>query len=87
MVMLRNPDSIRVGLDNSVKNFCRKGKTSYLIYPNLFIHSYPRVGNSKDLLLLLCIQNEIMGEFPGSPVVRTLFFHCRGPGFNPWLGN
>lgn len=53
--MLRNPDSTSVGLDNSVKNFCRKGKTSYLIYPKLFIHSYPGVGNSKDLLLSLCI--------------------------------
>ena len=22
-------------------------------------------------------------EFPGSPVVRTWCFRCRGPGFNP----
>ena len=27
------------------------------------------------------------GEFPGGPVVRTLHFHCRGHGFNPWSGN
>ena len=26
-------------------------------------------------------------EFPGSPVVRTLCFHCKGHGFNPWSGN
>ena len=26
-------------------------------------------------------------EFSGSPVVRTLRFHCLGPWFNPWLGN
>ena len=26
-------------------------------------------------------------EFPGSPVVRTPCFHCRGPGFDPWSGN
>ena len=26
-------------------------------------------------------------DFPGSPVVRTQHFHCRGPGFNPWSGN
>ena len=26
-------------------------------------------------------------EFPGGPVVRTLRFHCGGPGFNPWSGN
>ena len=25
-------------------------------------------------------------EFPGGPVVRTLHFHCRGPGFNPGWG-
>ena len=29
----------------------------------------------------------IFREFPGSPVVRTPCFHCRGPGFNPWSGN
>ena len=26
-------------------------------------------------------------EFPGGPVVRALRFHCRGHGFDPWLGN
>ena len=26
-------------------------------------------------------------EFPGGPVVRTLGFHCRGCGFNAWMGN
>ena len=26
-------------------------------------------------------------EFPGSPVVRTQYFHCHGRGFNPWSGN
>ena len=20
-------------------------------------------------------------------VVKTLYFHCQGPGFDPWLGN
>ena len=23
------------------------------------------------------------GDFPGSPVVKTLFFQCRGHGFDP----
>ena len=27
------------------------------------------------------------GELSGGPVVRILHFHCRGHGFNPWLGN
>ena len=26
-------------------------------------------------------------EFPGSPVVRTQYYHCHGWGFNPWSGN
>ena len=26
-------------------------------------------------------------DFPGSPVVRTLHFYCRGHRFDPWLGN
>ena len=26
-------------------------------------------------------------DFPGSPVVKTLHFHCRGHRFDPWLGS
>ena len=26
-------------------------------------------------------------ELPGGPVVRTLCFHCRGHGFDPWSRN
>ena len=25
-------------------------------------------------------------DFPGGPVVKTPLFHCRGHGFDPWLG-
>ena len=25
-------------------------------------------------------------DFPGGPVVKTLCFHCRGHGFDPWSG-
>ena len=32
-------------------------------------------------------ENSECGEFPGGLVVRTAGSHCRGPGFNPWLGN
>ena len=28
-----------------------------------------------------------LGRFPGSPVVETLCFHHRWPGFNSWLVN
>ena len=23
-------------------------------------------------------------DFPGSPAVKTLCFHCKGSGFDPW---
>ena len=26
-------------------------------------------------------------DFPGGPVVRTLYFQCRGLRFNPWSGS
>ena len=26
-------------------------------------------------------------DFPGGPVVNPRYFHCRGHGFDPWLGN
>ena len=32
-------------------------------------------------------KEKVSREFPGGPVVRTLCFHCCGPGFNLWLGN
>ena len=25
--------------------------------------------------------------FPGGPMVRTPYFHCKGHGLDPWLGN
>ena len=25
-------------------------------------------------------------DFPGGPVVKTPSFHCKGRGFDPWLG-
>ena len=32
-------------------------------------------------------KRRIIGEFPGSSVVRAPRFHCRGPGFDPLSGN
>ena len=28
-----------------------------------------------------------IGSFSGDPVAKTLYSQCRGPGFDPWLGN
>ena len=30
---------------------------------------------------------EFCQDFPGSPMVRSLHFDCRKPGFDPWSGN
>ena len=32
------------------------------------------------------VLNASLQEFPGSPVVKTLCFHCKGCGVDPWLG-
>ena len=36
-----------------------------------------------------CYSHKVQGGmgFPGGPVVKTLHFHCRGRGFDPWSGN
>ena len=31
--------------------------------------------------------DQVLGDFPGGPVVEIPYFHCRGRGFDPWLGN
>ena len=31
--------------------------------------------------------NTSFRDFPGGPVVKTLYFQCKGRGFDPWLGN
>ena len=32
-------------------------------------------------------QNTGVGDFPGSPVAKTLCSKCRGSKFDPWSGN
>ena len=32
-------------------------------------------------------RREILWDFPGDPVAKTLHSQCRGLRFNPWLGN
>ena len=33
------------------------------------------------------LENQIMGDFPSSPVAQTLCSQYRGHGFDPWSGN
>ena len=32
-------------------------------------------------------RKHLWGDSPGCPVAKNLHCHCRGHGFNPWLGN
>ena len=32
------------------------------------------------------LRNVDILDFRGGPVVKTFCFHCRGHGFQPWLG-
>ena len=38
---------------------------------------------------LKCFKHMLLNsrDFPGSPVVKSLWLQCRGYGFNSWLGN
>jgi hypothetical protein len=33
------------------------------------------------------IENVIPQDFPGGPVFKMLYFHCRGHKFDRWSGN
>ena len=35
----------------------------------------------------MIMSQEFPGEFPGGPLSNTQHSQCRGPRFNPWLGN
>ena len=59
----------------------------------------PKVSRRKEIINIKAEINEIETKeiitkinktkswFPGGPVVRILCSHCRGTGFDPWLGN
>ena len=37
--------------------------------------------------LMLPFKNQSIWGLPEGPGTKTPLSHCRGPGFNPWLGN
>ena len=40
-----------------------------------------------ELMIQLSASKCLLRDFPGGPVGKTPCSLCRGPGFNPWLGN
>ena len=54
-----------------------------------FSFFYPHVHWCTKIILYLWkpLMKVAKRGFPGYPMVKTLHFQCRGPGFNPWLGN
>ena len=47
---------------------------TYFMIPTLQHSGKGRIGLKRD-----------WGDFPGSPVVKTTHFQCRGHGFDPWM--
>ena len=54
-----------------------------LIRRRIVIHSRDDVNTAAGILNKM----QVAWDFPGGPVVRTLCFHGREQGFNPWLGD
>ena len=51
-----------------------------------FLDITPKAQSIEDKIEKLDFINiKNLWEFHGSSVVRTPQFHCRGPGFDPWL--
>ena len=42
---------------------------------------------SAEISYLFIYYKLLFRDFPGGPAVKTLSFHCRGHGFDPWSGN
>ena len=50
--------------------------------------SMPGRGTRAHMAQLKILHNNVQTEdFPGGPVAKTPCSQCRGPGFDPWLGN
>ena len=52
-----------------------------------FVLSWAEVQVDWRPLMRLMSEIGVVRDFPGGPVIKTLFFHCRGQGFDPWSGN
>ena len=44
----------------------------------------PAFNYFKFKIFLILKRKKVVWDFPGSPVVRTPCFYCRGHGFEPW---
>ena len=53
----------------------------------IFVLSWAEVQVDWRPLMRLMSKIGVVGDFPGGPVVKILYFHCRGHRFYPWYGN
>ena len=51
-----------------------------------FVLSWAEVQVDWRPLMRLMSEIGVVRDFPGGPVIKTLFFHCRGKGSIPGLG-
>ena len=52
-----------------------------------FVLSWAEVQVDWRPLMRLMSNIGVVRDFPGGPVIKTLYFHCRGQRFHPWSGN
>ena len=53
----------------------------------IFVLSWAEVQVDWRPLMRLMSKIGVVGDFPGGPVVKILYFHCREHRFDPWSGN
>ena len=53
----------------------------------LWLCQFPGITIASPLDCIYILSLKAARKFPGGPEVRTLCFHCKGNGFNPWSWN
>ena len=64
----------------------KKKKKTIALADSIVLHSPPSSNMSPVWGIFICSKLKYQ-DFPGSPMVKTPNFHCRGLGFSSWWGN
>ena len=64
-----------------------RAKATRYLSPLEWPPSWARRGCVNNRAFVVRLNNCAAKDFPGGPLVKTLFFQCKGLSLNPWLGN